>query len=288
MVMKKFVLLFWLLLLMNLPLTAQYARSEVGVFGGVSYYVGDLNPSKHFLLSKPAFGIIYRYNISPRFAIKVNGLYGTIEGSDAISKTNLKRNLSFKSYVTDISAQLELNFLKYITGHEKYKWSPYIFAGVSMFNTNPRAQIDGKWYALQALGTEGQGTTLPDVNKRYSLTNFAIPFGLGIKYSPVSFLCIGAEWGLRKTFTDYMDDVSTVYADPVVLAAENGEMAALLADRTIYEEGETVNNTGLQRGNSKNKDWYSFAGLFVQFRIKPRSGLCPAYQKHQSLKIRYK
>lgn len=267
---------------------AQFARSEVGVFGGVSYYVGDLNPSKHFLLSKPAFGIIYRYNISPRFALKINGLYGTIEGSDAISKANSSRNLSFKSYITDISVQIELNFLKYITGHDKYKFSPYIFAGISLFNFNPRAQINGSWYALQPIGTEGQGTTLPNVSKRYSLTNVAIPFGLGIKYSPAKFLCIGAEWGLRKTFTDYLDDVSTVYADPVILAAENTEIAAMLADRTIRADGEAVNNTGLQRGNSKTKDWYSYAGIFVQFRIKQKNGLCDAYKKHPKIKIRYK
>jgi hypothetical protein len=266
---------------------AQFARSEVGVFGGVSYYVGDLNPSKHFLGSKPAFGIIYRYNISPRFSLKINGLYGTLQGSDAVSKANIKRNLSFKSYVTDISAQIELNFLRYITGHERYFISPYIFTGISLFNFNPKAEYNDTWYALQPLGTEGQGTTLPNVTKRYSLTNVSIPFGLGLKYSPFKFMCIGFEWGLRKTFTDYIDDVSSVYVDPVVLAAENTATAAALADRTIVNAGETVSNTGLQRGNSKTKDWYSFAGLFVQLRIKPRHSLCPAYKKHPKVKIHY-
>lgn len=286
--MKRFCFFIVLTAFFSLSALAQFARSEVGVFGGVSYYVGDLNPSKQFLLCKPGFGIIYRYNLSPRFALKINGLYGTIEGNDAISKANIKRNLSFKSYVTDISAQIELNFLKYVTGHEKYKFSPYIFTGISLFNFNPRARYEGTWYELQPLGTEGQGTTIPDVKKRYSLTNVAIPFGLGVKYSPAKFLCIGFEWGLRKTFTDYLDDVSTVYADPVILAAENTQMAAILADRTIRADGETASNTGLQRGNSKTKDWYSFAGLFVQFRIQQKHGLRPAYQKNQRIKIKYK
>jgi len=286
--MKRIPFVVVLLWFFSLPVMGQFARSEVGVFGGVSYYVGDLNPSKHFLLSKPAVGIIYRYNISPRFAIKINGIYGTLQGNDAISKANVQRNLSFKSYVTDISVQVELNFLKYITGHEKYKFSPYIFTGVSLFNFNPKAELDGRWYELQSMGTEGQGTTLPNVSKRYSLTNVAIPFGLGVKYSPASFLCIGFEWGLRKTFTDYIDDVSTVYADPVVLAAENTAIAAQLADRTRPEDGGSAYNTGLQRGNSKTKDWYSFAGLFVQIRIKQKNSLCSAYQKHPKIKIRYK
>ena len=271
----------------SLDAGAQYARSEVGVFGGVSYYIGDLNPTKHFLMSKPAFGIVYRYNLSPRFALKVNGYYGWLEGADAVSKENVQRNLSFKTYITDISVQIELNFMKYITGHDHYKFSPYIFTGVSLFNFNPKAQLGGEWYSLQPLGTEGQGTTIPGVEPRYSLTSVAIPFGLGIKWSPAKVMCIGLEWGLRKTFTDYIDDVSTVYADPLILSAENTEIAALLADRTISEEGVVINNTGLQRGNSRTKDWYSFAGLFIQFRIKQKTGLCDAYKKHQKIKIRY-
>lgn len=284
--MKRVVIVIGFLLCAGL-VRAQFARSEVGIFGGVSYYVGDLNPSKHFLFSQPGFGIIYRYNLSPRFALKVNGFYGTLKASDAVSKANVRRNLSFRSYVTDISLQVELNFLKYITGHDKYVFSPYIFTGVSLFNFNPKAEYGGDWYSLQPLGTEGQGTTLPGVRPRYSLTNVAIPFGLGIKYSPAKFLCIGFEWGLRKTFTDYIDDVSTVYADPLILAAENTEIAAILADRTIPEEGEVINNEGLQRGNSKTKDWYSFAGLFIQFRIKQKNTLCDAYKKHPKIKIRY-
>jgi opacity protein-like surface antigen len=285
--MKKLIVLIVLSTLFIPLAKAQYARNEIGIFGGVSYYMGDLNPSKLFLMSRPAYGLIYRYNISPRFALKINGFYGDLAGSDAVSKTNVTRNLSFKSYITDISVQIELNFLRYITGHDRYKFSPYIFAGVSLFSFNPKAEYDGKWYALQPLGTEGQGTTLPGVAKRYSLTSIGLPFGIGVKYCPVKFMCIGLEWGYRKTFTDYIDDVSTVYADPVVLAAENGQVAAALADKTIVPEGESVNNTGLQRGNSHNKDWYSFAGIFIQIRIKSKNGMCDAYKKHPKIKVKY-
>jgi hypothetical protein len=110
---------------------------------------------------------------------------------------------------------------------------------------------------------------------------------MGIKYSPFKAISIGLEWGLRKTFTDYLDDVSTVYADPVILSAENTPIAAILADRTNLAPGESINNTGLQRGNSKTKDWYSFAGVFVQFRIKPKNEKCDAYKKRQKIKVKY-
>ena len=266
---------------------AQFSRSEAGIMGGVSYYIGDLNPSKHFLLSQPAGGLVYRYNLSPRFAFKVSALYGSLWGSDAVSKANTKRNLSFKSNIFDFSAQMELNFLQYVTGHDKHFISPYIFGGLSVFNFNPRAEYEGKWYSLQPLGTEGQGTTIEDAKKPYSLTSVGIPFGLGLKVSLFKFMCVGAEYGIRKTFTDYIDDVSTRYADPVVLGAENSPIAALLADRTLLEPGESVNNAGLQRGNSNTKDWYAFACLSVTFQIKNRKQSCPAYKQGPKYKIRY-
>lgn len=262
-----------------------FYRSEAGVFLGGSYYLGDLNPSKHFLQTKFAGGLIYRYNITPRWAFKVSALLGGLEASDAQSKANIDRNLSFRSYIFDFSTQIELNFLQYVTGDKKHFISPYIFIGASLFNFNPKAQFDGKWYSLQSLGTEGQGTTLPDTKKPYSLTSVAIPFGLGLKISPVKFLCLGLEWGIRKTFTDYIDDVSTVYADPVTLAAENGAIAAILADRSLTLAED---RTGVKRGNARTKDWYVFTGLTVTFRIKGKHERCAAYQQHPKIKTKYK
>jgi len=259
-------------------------RTEIGFLGGTSYYMGDLNPKKNFELMQPAVGIIARYNLSPRFAIKINGYYGTVKGDDAITKFNEKRNLSFKSEVLEFSAQLELNFLPYVTGHKDYFFSPYIFAGISAFNFNPKANYDGKWYNLQPLGTEGQGTIAYADRKPYSLNALAIPFGLGFKYSLSKNICFGAEWGLRKTNTDYLDDVSTTYADPAILSSENTPISAVLADRS----GEK-NNTNLQRGNSSNKDWYSFAGLFVTFKIvKKKKGDCPSYPQYKRYKDYFK
>lgn len=294
--MRKAFLIIPVILLV-IQVQAQHARSEIGALGGVSYYLGDLNPSKHFLGSKIAGGIIYRYNINPRFAFKINIYTGTIQADDAISKANVRRNLSFKSNITDISTQLELNFLPYITGHEKYFISPYIFGGLSLFYFNPQAEYNKTWYHLKPLGTEGQGTTLAGSKEPYSLSSISVPFGLGLKYSPAHFkikflkplktLSIGLEWGIRKSFTDYIDDVSTSYVDPVVLAAEKTDMAAILADRTLYEPDEIHSSVGLQRGNSKTKDWYCFTGIFITYRIRTKTH-CPAYQQHPKIKVQYR
>jgi len=259
-------------------------RIEMGVFGGTSYYLGDLNPKKHFEMMQPAAGLLARYNISPRFALKIDGYYGNVKGDDAITKFNEKRNLSFKSQVLEFSAQLELNFLPYVTGHKDYYFSPYIFAGISVFNFDPKAYYQGKWYDLQPLGTEGEGSISYPDRKPYSLAALAIPFGIGFKYSMSNTICFGAEWGMRKTNTDYLDDVSTTYADPKILSAENGAMSAILADRS----GEP-NNTNLQRGNSSNKDWYSFAGVFITFKIvKKKKVDCPSYHQFKRYKDYYK
>jgi hypothetical protein len=284
--MKKNIIII-LTVLLSFSLKAQ--RNEMGIMLGTTYYLGDLNPSKHFFLTKPAGGLVYRYIISQRWAFKMDGIIGSLEGNDAKAKFNEARNLSFRSPLFEASAQLELNFLPYMTGNNKKDYfTPYIFAGASVFSFNPKAQYDGTWYNLQPLGTEGQGTSLTS-QQPYSLTTVSFPFGLGIKYSVGKTVCIGAEWGLRKTTTDYIDDVSTTYADPVVLGAEHGQIAAILSDRTNEGTGQAVDNTGLQRGNSGTKDWYSFAAFFITFKFKLKNdNSCPVYQKHYKFKDYFK
>jgi hypothetical protein len=286
--MKRLLLLFLFLFLFQFKSKAQELyRSELGVFLGGSYYLGDLNPNKHFLQTKIAGGIVYRYNITPRWAFKTSALIGGLEASDAKSKANVDRNLSFRSYIFDFSTQIEFNFLQYILGDKRHFISPYIFVGASVFNFNPQAKLEGTWYSLHSLGTEGQGTTITDASKPYSLTSIAIPFGLGVKISPSRFLSLGLEWGIRKTFSDYIDDVSNVYPDPVVLAAENGATAAALSDQSLPVESRGT-HSGLERGNPNTKDWYVFTGLTVCFRIKSRASKCSAYKQHPHIKINYK
>lgn len=288
--MKKIVLiLIFPTLFITKTFSQEFYRNEFGVMLGTSYYLGDLNPSKHFLQTKFAGGLIYRYNITPRWAFKVNALLGWLEASDARSKANVDRNLGFRSHIFDFSTQIEFNFLPYITGHDRFFISPYIFVGASVFNFSPQANYDGKWYNLQPLGTEGQGTTLDGTRNPYSLTTIAIPFGIGLKYSPHKSISIGLEYGIRKTFTDYIDDVSTRYPNQVILAAENGPMAANLSDRRLHNEGEILPDpTGLERGNSRTKDWYVFTGLTIAFRIKPKTDRCPAYKQYPRVKIKYR
>jgi hypothetical protein len=162
--------------------------------------------------------------------------------------------------------------LPFVTGSKKYSiMTPYVFAGVAVYHFNPLGFYENRWVALQPLGTEGQGSSFSG-EKTYSLTQFAIPFGVGVKVSTARRVSINLEWGLRKTFTDYLDDVSGKYADKFLLASEKGTTAAALSDRSLTTEGGS--NTGRQRGNSLSKDWYAFAGVIISFKLKGTEGQC--------------
>ena len=287
-------------------------RHEIGVFGGGSYYLGDLNEGSVIGEISPGYGIVYRYLLNDRWAFRIHGKRGTVRGDDANNKEEYQsRNLMFKSPVTEFGAMIELNFLEYEPGSENKKFTPYLFGGVSIFAFNPKAKFDGPWkrttpgepyggwYELQPLGTEGQGTTEYNDREPYTLTQVSIPFGLGLKWNVTNSFSLGLEWGMRKTFTDYIDDVSKTYVDPNLLASENREIAMMLANRSFendevdqsgmeYPVSQAKEMVGEQRGNSENNDWYSFFGVTLSFNIAgPRKESCPAYQDHNKYKDYY-
>lgn len=311
--MKKLITFFALILVTtSLFSQALSRRHEIGLFGGTSYYLGDLNENTFFGEVSPSFGLVYRYLINDRWAFRLHGMHGTLLGDDANNKEELQgRNLMFKSPVTEFAAIMELNFLSYVPGSKHKRFSPFIFAGISVFSFNPMAKYEGPWtrttqgdpysgwYELQPLGTEGQGTVQYPDRKPYSLTQISVPFGIGFKWNLSPSFSIGMEWGMRKTFTDYIDDVSTTYVDPSVLKAENTEIAMFLANRTFeiggsdehgnqYPELLAKEMEGEQRGNSESDDWYSFLGITLSFNIKgPRSESCPAYKDYNKYKDYY-
>jgi hypothetical protein len=251
---------------------SQKLANELGGWIGPSYYIGDLNPYKHYHQSHLAGGLLYRKNINKRIALRLGISYGKITGADSLSKieANVNRNLSFRSRIIEIGPIVEINFFDYEAGRKNgrhyYKnfISPYLFIGLTYFKMNPQAVFTDDFIDLQALGTEGQGSALSD-RKKYSLNQISIPLGFGCKVSVTSRLNISLEYGIRKTFTDYLDDVSGKYVDPFALEELNGPLAANYADQSLNQEGINASNEGTMRGNPKNKDWYSFSGIVVTF-----------------------
>jgi len=126
---------------------------------------------------------------------------------------------------------------------------------------NPKTTINGEEIELRPLGTEGQGTVL---NKKGTYSNFqlCVPLGIGAKAQIGKRVTFNIDLGIRKTFTDYMDDVkSATFVDPSVLAQYSGEMAAALSNQSL--DG-TRNG---YRGNPTTKDWYVYAGGMVSVRL---------------------
>lgn len=259
--MRKIVVFICLLAI--LPSISSGQRSgDLGVMGGVTYYIGDLNPAIPFRMVKPAYGALYRQNFNSRVALRVHGLRGEVLADDAIIGYNSSRNLNFSSKITEAGAQLEVNFFEYFIGSKKHRITPYLFGGFNVFFFKPYGVVNGAKVELQPLRTEGQGTVYPDRDP-YKLYAFAVPFGLGVKFSINKLFGVGAEWGMRKTTTDYLDDVSkTYYLDQAGIDPATASLVGLASDPTL------LHNKGMQRGNSRDKDWYSFAGVHLTVKIR--------------------
>ena len=217
-------------------------NSEFGVLAGTSYYTGELNPNGHFRAGyiHPLLGVSFRRNFNTRWGLRFSAFHGNVSGNDAIGYNfqQKSRRLSFRSPVTEISGQFEFNFFSFSAAEEKSQpYTPFLFFGVGVFRFNPKGNIDdSRVINLQAQHFEG---------KSYSRISISTPFGVGVKCKFNQRMMLSFEYGLRKTVTDYIDDVSTVYSE-----------------------------TQLQRGNSQNKDWYVFTAVSLNFRLGKKYTSC--------------
>lgn len=265
--MKKALIICLCMFLYLMESTAQY--NELGVFLGSSNYMGDIQSKPNPTEYKLAFGIFGRRHFTKNWAAKAHFYKGDLSATDANQhhKNGLReRNLSFRTTILEVGVQGEYNLTPFAIREKKIS-TVFLFAGVSGIYFNPEAQMNGEWYELQPLGTEGQGMDLYPDRKKYSKVNVAIPVGLGIRLSLNQQTTIGFELGFRKTFTDYLDDVSTTYPD-IDYLAKTEPVVALLSYRAPEYLGVPQDNpVGLDRGNSSNKDWYIFGGATISVNM---------------------
>ena len=165
MLKHAFTLFFALTIGLSFGQTDRFKRAfEVGLFGGGSYYIGDLNPTQHFIYSKPAGGIIARYNLSTRHSMRFTASYGEVLGDDSKSSDDwqVNRNLNFNSKIIEIAAGFEVTMTRYSINNMKYRITPYFFYELAYFRMNPKTTANGSEINLQEVGTEGQGSELSD------------------------------------------------------------------------------------------------------------------------------
>ena len=207
--------------------------------------------------------------MSPHVAIISNISLFQVSASDAYNAKDLQfRNLSFQTKIAELNLLGEYTFLNL-----RYNAiSPFIFGGIAVFHFNPYTyDSSGAKQFLHPLSTEGEG--LEPGRKPYSLTQFAIPFGGGIKFRVSDNIVLAYELGIRKTFTDYLDDVSTTYVDKATLLAAKGAKAVELAYRAgELKGGDNVYPAeGTIRGGPKYKDFYYYTGIRVSITILSRN-----------------
>lgn len=255
---KKTCIIFFILL--RHAVSAQ--QVEVGAMLGFGNYFGDLANTPVLSETYPAGGVFARYNLSSSFALTGSINTTMVSGSDKNFSENQYRNLSFRSVIVEYGATIEFNYFKYGVGVLDKPYTSYIFAGISAFNFNPQTKYNGGWVDLNNIQTEG---------KKYGLLSVAIPFGIGFKWRISKHFSMEGNFGLRKTFTDYLDDVSGTYPNVLTQLEKKGYLAALLSDRSVELSGEPfTSKEGYRRGNSDFSDWYMIGGVCLSYRIYNR------------------
>ena len=278
--MKKpgLIVLFYFIVL---TLNAQN-RLNVDFFLGTSNYSGDLQ-EKRFTFSQAhlAGGIGLSYEVTNQFSIRTAFKLGKISAEDRQGR-NKTRNLNFTSMLSE--GDLDVQYFFSPLGVKPF--TPYVFLGLAVYHYDPYTfDSTGQKYYLKPLSTEGEGFV--QGRKPYNLTQLSIPFGAGVKLSLSDNLNVGLEIGIRKLFTDYLDDASTAYVDPDLLLANRGAKAVELSYRGDELKGgsQIYPRVGQIRASPNYKDWYYFTGLTLSYRLG-NDFLNSAKQHYKQRKVR--
>ena len=237
--------------------------SKLSITGGIGManYVGDLvKGNTAFQQSSYSISAGLNYAFWAHLSARLDLGLHQVQGYDVKSGgAHPERNLSFKSKILEFSIAAEYTLLNM----NKYKFSPYLFAGIGVFHFNPRAYFGaGGTHGLRELGTEGQG--LAGYPGMYSTLAVEYPLGFGFKYAINKKIMMLGEFNYRASGTDYLDDVSTFYPDKALLDARNPETSKF----TYRGNGPYPKNTTLKRGDAGNKDGYYTIQLKMAYKLR--------------------
>ena len=277
-------------------------KVETGINFGPSFFLGDLGGNRgkgtNFLkdlnlgLTKMMKGVFFTVYPNKWLGFRLAVDYTYLEGRDDIIKTNgidelwrKQRNLDFKTNIWEAYGCIEVFPTMFFNRKTEFepRLRPYGLVGLGIFHFNPQGSITNSngsksWYYLQPLRTEGEGMPEYPKSKPYKLTQMNIPIGGGIKYYLSERLNFSMEILYRKTFTDYIDDVSKTYIDPKnftkYLSSQQAAIATKISDKflPIIFPGMTRYPAGTQRGDSKDGDTYFSAIAKIGIRLGPLQG----------------
>ncbi len=268
---------------------------------GPSNFLGDLGGNsgkgagflKDNMVSLTRFmggaNLLYRPNEFINFRLSLN--IGKLEGADSLiagkggwEEARKARNQHFRSNVEEafIGAEIYPTALfEYEPEDVMHRLRPYGIIGIGVFHFNPKAQYeqaDGSkvWVPLKPLKTEGQGMAKYPDRKEYELTQINIPFGFGVKYFVNENVAVSMEILNRKTFTDYIDDVSTSYIsnedfyEHFGQTSKEAEVAIQMANKTAFANGGNYRagyGIGAKRGTPSNNDAYYSSSIKLSIRL---------------------
>jgi hypothetical protein len=257
---------------------------DYGISAGASNYLGEFGGGEgtgrgfisdmEFSFTRWTLGGFYRYRISPKVAVKGSLNYIRLSGDDVKSDNGPRRarNLNFKNDMFELLVNGEYYIYKVNdvggTGRYRADFNLYLFGGIGAFYSNPKGQsVSGDWVSLRGLSSEG---------KSYSAINLAIPLGIGFYYTLDRKYRIGMEIGYRTTFTDYIDDASTVYVndyDGITNKTDQALLDQINAELYGGEQGVSTNNftVGSKRGDPKQNDGYMTMTVNFSWAIRGRS-----------------
>ncbi|MBL7934946.1 MAG: hypothetical protein JNM51_03960 [Bacteroidia bacterium] len=255
------------------------AAGFLGDLGGRNMEGTDISPADMELaLTRPALSVAFRYKFTKNINVHSSFNYLVVAGDDKLTSEIYRnnRNLNFKSNIFEVATRLEFGITsvkrtgiyslhKSLGRMNKRKSLELIgFVGIGAFYFNPKGKDpSGNYIALYPLHTEGQG--LPGGPTQYKKIAISIPMGLALHYIIDKYWSVGLELSYRKTFTDYIDDVSSsYYPDKAALNAAYGPTSVMMSDPSKGDipgaSAPNADGTGAQRGD-KNKD--SFASLQI-------------------------
>jgi len=263
-----------------------FASNYLGEMGGKEKTRRDFIADIKLGQTRYDFGAYARRKFNQDFSVKAQLAYIRIQGADALSTNpgRVGRNLSFFNNLIELGAHGEYYFYQNNDmsrgsglGRKKKRidFKSYIFGGLAGFYNNPKTMYQGSKVKLRPLQTEG---------KKYKAVQLAIPIGAGFVYTINRQLKIGFEFDLRKTFTDYVDDVSTVYVAgaPAVANRRDEVTDPYLPHPDNYAAGQ-------KRGDPKHKDFYMTTGVTVGYALKGKNSFYKAkYQYITGVKRKFK
>ncbi len=284
------------------PNNCKKIRKEVFIQIGASGFLGDLggldkegthySPVDYdFQITRSAMGIGYKYKLQKWLNLVGTFNWLVLRGDDKLTKETFRyeRNLNFRSHVFELAGRIEFayfanrvtsryNIKKTFSRRMKGIQNEFVaFIGIGGFYYNPYGRDKkGNWVALRPLHTEGQG--LPGGPKQYSNFSVCIPMGIGMNMYIKKRWSLGIELSWRKTYTDYIDDVSTNYYDPVKLKEAYGPKSPEMADPSLgnipgFSKPDVYGNPA-QRGRSDQKDSY--------FTLQLKGGYIFKYKRSRS------